>query len=183
MKKTIVKYSVTLFLITLSVAILLSYVNLLTRDKIAKISAKEAETARLEVVKSISYDDIITTDYDNLWIAKSNEAVKGYIVNEKSQGYGGEIDIYVGMDNSFNITGVKIISMSETAGLGTNAQSDSFLSQFIGKSKGVTYSKKTPDSNEIQALTGATVTTNAVCMGVANAIELASEVAAEEGQK
>ena len=63
--------------------------------------------------------------------------------------------------------------MSETAGLGANASKDSFLGQFVGKISGITVTKNAPAENEIKALTGATITSNAVTAAVNAAIEAA----------
>lgn len=177
----IIKYSVTLFLITFIVGIVLSGVNLLTRDKIAEISAQQSEEAKAQVLDGIAFDRLADTTLENVWRAESGSDTVGYVVNEKTSGYGGEIDMYVGLDKDFTVTGVKIVSQSETPGLGANADSEAFLSRYIGKTKGVTYSKTNAGDNQVQALTGATITTNAVTQGVADAIETASGL--EQGEE
>ena len=69
-------------------------------------------------------------------------------------------------------TGFTVLSHSETAGLGAKATEDDFKSQFIGKSaNGINYTKNGASSdNEIDALSGATITSNAVCEAVDSAL-------------
>ena len=179
----VVKYSLTLFIITFVVGIVLSAVNLLTRDKIAAISAQQAEEAKAQVIESLNFDTLTDTAKQNVWTAVFDGDIVGYVVNEKPSGYGGEIDMYVGLDKDFTVTGVKIVSQSETAGLGAKADSEDFLGQYNGKTKGVSYSKTSSGDNQVQALTGATITTDAVTRGVADAIEDASALETEEEAK
>ena len=88
-------------------------------------------------------------------------------------GFGGEISMAVGVDKSGAVTGVSIIQMSETSGLGANAQRESFRSQYVGKSGSVALKKQ---GGEIDALTGATVTSTAVTKGVNAALQAAAEL-------
>lgn len=73
----------------------------------------------------------------------------------------------VGVDNDGKVTGISIISHTETAGLGATAAADTdagraFRDQFIGMSGTVSVTK---DGGEVDALTGATITSRAVCTG------------------
>ena len=79
----------------------------------------------------------------------------------------------VGFDAEFNVTGVEYISMSETPGLGTRAKEEPFASQFNGK--------PARDFSEIEALTGATVTSKAVNKAINQASDMAK--AAKEATK
>lgn len=79
----------------------------------------------------------------------------------------------VGVGTDGTVTGVSIISMSETSGLGANASKESFRGQFVGKSGELAVSK---DGGEIDALTGATITSRAVTSGVNTALVVASEM-------
>lgn len=88
------------------------------------------------------------------------------------KGYGGAINMVVGVSDAGEVTGVAIISMSETPGLGSKANDDSFLNQFIGKRAGVSIGK---GSNNVDAITGATVTSRAVTAGVSEALDTYAE--------
>ena len=82
----------------------------------------------------------------------------------------------VGINADGTISGMDFLSISETAGLGMNADSDDFKAQFVGKSDEIGLSKNNPAENEIQALTGATITSKAVTSAVNVALELFEEV-------
>ena len=87
-------------------------------------------------------------------------------------GFGGNLDIMVGVGADGTCTGVSIISHAETSGLGANATKEDFRSQFVGKSNVAV----TKDGGDIAALTGATITSRAVWNGVNAAIEAAASM-------
>ena len=88
-------------------------------------------------------------------------------------GFGGAIDMMVGVDPSGTVTGISVISHSETASLGANCTREDFRSQFVGASGEVAVTK---DGGQIEALTGATVTSRAVSDGVNLALRYVKEV-------
>ena len=93
----------------------------------------------------------------------------GYVLTvTTSEGYGGDITFMVGIRNDGSVNGISMLTISETAGLGMNAQSEEFLSQYAGKQVDqFVYSKSGASAeNEIDVITGATITTNAVTNGV-----------------
>lgn len=106
---------------------------------------------------------------------KSNNEVVGYTVKTLPKGYGGKIELIVGISKDGNITGIDIGSMSETPGLGSKAAEPVFKDQFSGKATknelNVVKGKVSGD-NEIQAISGATITSKAVTKGVNAAIEV-----------
>jgi electron transport complex protein RnfG len=104
-----------------------------------------------------------------LLISSKNEKINGYIYTVVPKGYNGEISIMVGFKApDKTITGVKILSNHETPGLGANCSSPSFLDQFKTKStkEALVVSKQAQAFNEIQAITGATITSRAVTKGI-----------------
>lgn len=96
----------------------------------------------------------------------------GYVVQVAPSGFGGVLDVMVGVNTDGTCSGVSIISHSETSGLGANATKEDFRSQFEGKSNVAV----TKDGGDIAALTGATITSRAVCDGVNAAIAAAASV-------
>ena len=82
----------------------------------------------------------------------------------------------VGVRADGTVEGIDFLSISETAGLGMNADTDKFKSQFKGKSGEIGVAKSSPADNEIQALTGATITSKAVAKAVNEALALYEEV-------
>ena len=90
------------------------------------------------------------------------------ILVTSADGYGGDIQMAIGVDMACNIKGISFLSINETVGLGMEAQNEEFISQFY--EKGVVefaYSKTgAVETNEVDALSGATITTSAVVDGV-----------------
>lgn len=78
--------------------------------------------------------------------------------------------IMTGIDKDGAVTGISPLELNETAGLGMKAQNDSFLDQFKGKVKDIAVNKNSASGNEIQALTGATITSKAVTAAVNEAL-------------
>ncbi|MEG2570192.1 MAG: FMN-binding protein [Clostridia bacterium] len=103
--------------------------------------------------------------------AKKGSEDVGYCVKVAPRGYGGEISMIVGIDNDVHVTRVNIVSMAETAGLGTKVANDDFLAQFDKKGDDLALSTSvTPKDNEISAIAGATKSSKAVTTGVQAAI-------------
>lgn len=95
--------------------------------------------------------------------------VLGYVLTvTDSEGYGGDIQLSMGVRMDGTLNGISILSISETAGLGMNANTDAFKGQFADKNvEQFTYTKNGASAdNEIDAISGATITTNAVTNGV-----------------
>ena len=124
------------------------------------------------VLPADSYTQVDYTGGNTLVTAVYQAGDAGYVVQVAPSGFGGAMDIMVGVNNDGTCSGVSIISHAETSGLGANAEQESFRSQFVGKSN-VAVSK---DGGDIAALTGATITSRAVCDGVNAAIEAAASV-------
>lgn len=176
MKKqsSIISLVAVLFVICAVVASLLALVNSITVDKIAEINAQKTSDAMEAVLPADSYDEISYTGADARITALHAAGDEGYVVSVTIVGSQGDISMVVGVDNSLAVTGVSIVSMSETPGLGDKASEPSFTDQFIGKSGSIAVSK---DGGEIEALTGATVTSRAVANAVTAALDAAATVA------
>ena len=170
----ILRLTLVLFLITAVVAGLLGAVNLLTKDKIAENTRKKAEDAMREVLQSESYESIeLTESNKSAGITEAYICENGYIVRVSKNGFGGAIDMMVGIDLSGTVTGISVISHAETASLGANCTREDFRSQFVGANDTLAVSK---DGGSIDALTGATVTSRAVAEGVNVALAFVKEV-------
>ncbi len=163
----------TLLLISVVVAGLLGLTNYVTADKIAAINRDKTAASMSEVLPADSYAEIEYTGTDANVAAIFAAAGGGYVVEVTPSGFGGTIDMVVGVAADGTVSGVSIISMSETSGLGANASKESFRSQFVGKSGTLAVSK---DGGEIDALTGATITSRAVTSGVNSALAAVAEM-------
>ncbi len=167
------KLTGTLLLISVVVAGLLGLVNHITADKISALTAEKTAASMQEVLPADSYNELSYNGSDAN-VAKVYEAVgAGYVVEVTPSGFGGTIDMVVGVTSDGTVSGVAIVSMSETSGLGANATKESFRSQFVGKSGELAVSK---DGGEIDALTGATITSRAVTSGVSSALAAVAEL-------
>lgn len=166
--------SLVLFVIAVVVAGLLSFTNSVTKDKIAENVKLQQDQAKQEVCPGA--DEFRDLEYgkDNVkavFCAMKNEELVGWCVNVTPSGYGGAIDMMVGITKDYEVSGVKIISNSETAGLGAKCTESTFQNQFKGKDASVKVIKNgTPKDDEIVAITGATITSKAVTSGVIDAV-------------
>ena len=168
----VLRLTLTLFLITTIVAGLLGLVNYVTADTIAEQIAQKAENAMRQVLEADSYEPLDVPE-ESAVTAVYRAGDRGYVVRVAPNGFGGAIDMMVGVDVSGAVTGVAIVSQSETASLGANCTREDFRAQFTGKTGTLSVSK---DGGEIEALTGATVTSRAVTEGVNTALEFVQEV-------
>lgn len=100
----------------------------------------------------------------------------GYVVTSTSNdGYGGAITVSVGIQADGTVSGIEFLTLAETAGLGMNAQKPEWKAQYAGKNVdafSVTKGGAAAD-NEINAISGATITSNAVTGAVNAAVYFA----------
>ena len=113
-------------------------------------------------------------DIDEVVVAadKNGESI-GYVITVTShEGYGGDIQISVGILNDGTVKGIEMLSIGETAGLGMKAKEPEFKDQFKDKQvEKFTYTKSGEKGDDkIDALSGATITTNAVTNAVDSAL-------------
>lgn len=121
------------------------------------------------------------TTVDEVRIAKdSNDNKLGYVVMVSTQeGYGGTITLLVGYTMEGKVNGIEILTINETAGLGAKAGEKSFKNQFADKQvKEFAYTKtEATKENEIDVISGATITTSAVTGAVNAGIAFITELA------
>ena len=168
--KYILKLAAILLVITAVVAGLLGFVNQLTADKIAENTNKKAQEAMQTVLPAESYTPLEVTSKD---ITAAYKAENGYVVRLNANGFGGDVDLMVGVDLNGTVTGISVISHSETASLGAECTRAEWQSQFVGAKGDLQVTK---DGGTIDALTGATVTSRAVTEAVNRAVEFVKEV-------
>jgi electron transport complex protein RnfG len=173
----IIKTGLILFLITAVSAGLLAAVNAKTAPIIEKNEKqKQQEAMKIVLPEAESFDDmnLVTDKMDKIISAVyKGSGDSGYVVMASPSGYGGEISIAVGVSSNGKVSGVSVVSQSETAGLGAKCTDDEFISQFTGKSENITVSKGNAKDNQINAISSATITSKAVTSGVNAAIEAA----------
>ncbi len=176
-KESILKLGLILLVIAGIAGALLGTARALTADSIARQEKLANETAIKELIPNADeFKDI--DDIADEKILAATEALKGgdtvgYALRVSTKGYGGDIVFMVGIAVDGKILGVRILSHSETPGLGANCSSDDFYSQYAGKdgNTALGVAKAGPGANDIQAITGATITTRAVTEAVNHASE------------
>lgn len=187
-KNTILKDTLILTVITLVAGGLLGLVYEITKEPIAQqeeLAKQEAYQAVFEDADSfevcVEAEDAEIAAYlaENGFTAQTvNEIMEakdasgetlGYAINmTTSEGYGGDISFSMGVQIDGTMNGISILSINETAGLGMNAQKDEFKNQYSNKNVEAFEVTKTGASgdNQINAISGATITSNAVTGGV-----------------
>ena len=174
MLKQTIKLGGILFLIACATALLLAFTNELTVDKIAEIQQQKKNEAMAAVIEAESYKLLVgEPDSFELYQAANGETTVGYAVAIMTNGYGGNISMMVGVNPDLTVNGVSITDMSETPGLGDNAKKPEFTDLFKGKAQ--EQLSLTNEGGEIQALSGATVTSLAVTNAVRSAVEIVSK--------
>lgn len=166
------KLTLTLLIISAVVSGLLGLTNFITEDKIAEINAQKTAASMQEVLPADNYSEIEYTGTEPLVVAAYQAGENAYVIEVTPSGFGGVIDMVVGINNG-TVTGVSIISMTETSGLGDNASKADFRDQFAGSTGELAVNK---DGGTIDALTGATITSRAVTDGVNAALRAAAEL-------
>lgn len=173
--REIIVPSATLLVICLVATLLLGVTNFFTSDLITKLEQETQTAAMQEVLPAEGY---IKTEGKEIYTAEKNGAVAGYIFVTSGAGYGGDIKVMTAVDPAGKILAVSILSASdETPGLGQNVTKEGFYSQFLGLSSEITVVKNGANAevNEINAVTGATISSRAVTKAVNDALTLYSD--------
>lgn len=172
--KEILIPTISLFLICAVATALLGLTNSVTEKKIEEVAAQAAAEARLKVCENAVSFEEKTDKNGNIYfeaMSKDGETV-GFAITTEDKSYGGKIEVMTGFSADGKITGVEILTIDDTPGLGMNAKKDGFRNEYLGKSGILTVSKNVSEDNEIQAITGATITSNAVTRCVNTATEI-----------
>ena len=163
----------TLLLITAIVAACLAGVNAVTKPIIEELNAKATQEAIMAVLPG-GFDTEINDFADATGIvSKVYQGANGYAVEVGPSGFDNTITMMVGIDNEGKVLGISVVNHTETAGLGAVAAAGTpagiaFRDQFVGTSGSVSVTK---DGGEINAITGATITSRAICAGVNAALD------------
>ena len=164
----------TLLLITAVVAAALAGVNAVTAPVIEELNAAATQEA-ISAVLPGGFDSEVA-DYADATglVSKVYQGANGYAVEVGPSGFDNTITMMVGVDNEGKVLGISIVSHTETAGLGAVADADTpkgiaFRDQFVGASGSVSVTK---DGGTMDAITGATITSRAICVGVNAALDV-----------
>lgn len=196
MNKQMLKDSLILFVITLIAGLLLGGVYAITKNPIAQAQ----ENKKSEAYQTVFMDAVQFTDVEaapdagellkNAGFLKDEIAeikaatdadgnIIGYVMTiTSSEAYAGELQLALGIRMDGTVNGISFLTLSETIGLGMEAKTPEFQEQFAGKKvEQFAYSKTGASAEyEIDALSGATITTNAVTNAVNAGICYAKEL-------
>ena len=172
----ILRLALTLLAITAVVAAALAAVNSVTAPAIAELNAQKTQEA-IELVLPGGGEEI--ADYPAVdLVSKVYKGENGYAIQTTPGGFDNTITMMVGVDNEGNVLGISIIKHTETAGLGAVAAAgtpagENFRNQFVGASGSVSVTK---DGGTMDAITGATITSRAICVGVNAALDCVAQM-------
>ncbi len=174
----IVQLVVVLGLITFVCALLLGFINAVTKDKIEQNSIETRNAAMSVIIPDAEFTEVEVSEEWTAPADKNQPAISGvyaaeaggetiaYCVEVKPKGFGGELTLIVGVNTDGTIAGAQVTAHGETPGLGAKAQSDkNWITQFAGQPAdgSLAVSK---DGGTINAITGSTITSRAVTLGV-----------------
>ena len=184
-KNTIAKDTVRITLITLVAGFALGLVKEPIAQQEAKAKAEACKAVFADADDFAAIEDLSgaadalesagltgKADVNEAYEAKKGGETVGYVITVTDhEGYGGDIQFSVGVSTDDTLTGISILSIGETAGLGMKAKNADFQEQFVGlPATGNLEYTKTGEEGKIDALSGATVTTNAMTNGTNAAI-------------
>lgn len=185
MGKDMFKLGLNLLIISAVAALLLALTNSVTASTIAQRNEQaNAEARKLVLESAQDFEEVKDVKTDNSKGVKVSEIYEakdasgntvGYTLKVLPSGYGGTIELMVGIDSAKGqVSGINVVSNSETAGLGAKSTDPEFSDQYKGKPlKELSVLKNgTPGDTEIKAISGSTITSTAVTNGVDAAIEV-----------
>ena len=161
-----------LLLITVIATFALAVTQMITEEPIRIQAQKASDEARAVVLKNV--EEFVSLEvpegsYPNIIEAHKGligNNVIGYTFKTISRGYHGDIIIIVGIDDNGRLSGVRIAQQTETPGLGARVAEPRFYEQYSGKS-----TENPIDGNALSAVSGATVSSNAVTNAVNYAVD------------
>lgn len=187
--KKLIKDALILFLITLVAGAALGAVYAITKQPIADAQLAARAAAYTEIfpdaanfatddtladalknadalLKDAGFDTVSVSDA--LYVTDAAGARIGCVMTLSGKGYGGAIELTLGVTAKNTISGIAILSQSETAGLGAKCTEESFYGQFAGKTAAPLTVVKTgaAGDTEIDAISGATVTSKGITEAV-----------------
>ena len=191
MKNKTIKNTLILTAITLTFGLLLGLSYEITKEPIAnaqmeakqeayRIVMSDANTFTLyekfdavEAAKLLESAQLSDNAIDEVMVAKKADEVVGYVITTTNgNAYGGDLTVSIGITLDGTITTIQFLSISETAGLGMNATRPEFYEQFEDQQVEQFVVTKTGAANdgEVDAISGATITANAVVGSVNTAL-------------
>ena len=144
-------------------------------DDLDSFSTEEASKVFAEYADENTVEDHAGDTLNNVVEAEASGQTIGYIFDITThKGYGGDIELTVGIAEDGTVTGYSVLSIGETAGLGMNAKNPEWASQYAGKKVDdfsvVKDRTGSSDDAKIDAISGATITSKAVTGTINNCL-------------
>ncbi len=183
MWNSIIKPTLVLFIVCVIISGSLAYVNGMTTDIIQENTLAEQEEFRRQVLPEADSFRIIEQTglpeaVKGVYEGFATNVSEGYVVEVSTKGYGGAISMTIGVNTEGQISGVIVGSNNETPGLGSKATQADFTEKFdvvsLGNipESGLVVVKQSPKADhEIQAVSGATISSRAITKGVQAALD------------
>lgn len=184
--KAILIPTISLFLICLVVTALLALTNNVTADKIAENEEQSKQESMFTVLPDAANFEEIKPDV--MYVGKSKDgSIVGYAISTATQGYGGQVKVMTGIAANGTIVGVDVFyNDDETPGLGKNTSNESFRDQYKGLSVNtdivVSKDNTAGNSQTVDAVTSATISSRAVTTAVGEACRLYIEFTEKEAK-
>ena len=172
-REDIIKPVGVLLAICIIIPLALSVTNKVTAKKIAELEAANSKKNMQSLIDADNFEECENGEI-TYYAAINGGETAAYIFTESSKGYGGDVSVMTAIKPDGTVAGVAILDVSgETPGLGQNAAKESFFSQYIGLKNGVSVLKNgaKAENNEVDAVTGATITSTAVTRAVNKALD------------
>ncbi len=172
-REDIIKPVGVLLAICIIIPLALSVTNKVTAKKIAELENENSKKNMQSLVSADDFEKCSDGGIEYYTAIKGGETA-AYIFTESAKGYGGDVSVMTAVKPDGTVAGVAILDVSgETPGLGQNAAKESFYSQYAGLKKGVSLLKNgaRAENNEVDAVTGATITSTAVTRAVNAALD------------
>lgn len=172
-REDIIKPVGVLLAICIIIPLALSITNKVTVKKIAELEAANSKKNMQSLIDADNFEECENGEI-TYYAAINCGEIAAYIFTESSKGYGGDVSVMTAIKPDGTVAGVAILDVSgETPGLGQNAAKESFYSQYAGLKKGVSLLKNgaKAENNEVDAVTGATITSTAVTRAVNAALD------------
>lgn len=148
----------------------------------APVAAQERENLKNKAMQELVADAQEfrpVAGHAEWYVAIKDGKTVAYVVPAESKGYGGAIKMLAAVTPDGKVVDFKILAHNETPGLGDKANEPKFSKQFAGKTAEDLEVVKTPTDKNIQALTGATITSRAVTRGIREAVEQVAAFASQ----
>ncbi len=187
-ESTFLNMTITLFVITIIAGVSLGFINDITKGPKAKAKLERKVNALKQVLAEFNNNPVQEVKLIKSDMAKDsieiyagtfdNKPIGTAIIGSSEKGYSGLVKIMIGFNPDESIKNIVVLEQKETPGLGTKMKSDKFLRQFRGKKPSEFNLKPKKDGGDVDALTGATITTRAF----GEATQMAYDVFVETNQ-